>query len=84
MATETNENCRDIIEIKSHLGLPTDPYRESPLLMIHLRNGMLKMKKKDKRKKRRRNMKKKRRRATTTPSDPAALFAPKSGTVRDM
>jgi hypothetical protein len=30
MATETNENCRDIIEIKSHLGLSTDPYREVP------------------------------------------------------
>jgi hypothetical protein len=30
MATETNENRRDIIEIKSHLGLPTDPYRELP------------------------------------------------------
>jgi hypothetical protein len=30
IATETNENCRDIIEIKSHLGLPTDPYRELP------------------------------------------------------
>jgi hypothetical protein len=28
--TETNENRRDIIEIKSHLGLPTDPYRELP------------------------------------------------------
>jgi hypothetical protein len=28
MATETNENHRDIIEIKSHLGLPTDPYRD--------------------------------------------------------
>jgi hypothetical protein len=25
MATKTNENRRDIIEIKSHLGLPTDP-----------------------------------------------------------
>jgi hypothetical protein len=30
MATETNENRQDIIEIKSHLGLPTDPYRELP------------------------------------------------------
>jgi hypothetical protein len=30
MATETNENRQDIIEIKSHLGLPTDPYREVP------------------------------------------------------
>jgi hypothetical protein len=30
MATEKNENCRDIIEIKSHLGLPTNPYRELP------------------------------------------------------
>jgi hypothetical protein len=28
MATEINENRQDIIEIKSHLGLPTDPYRE--------------------------------------------------------
>jgi hypothetical protein len=30
MATETNENGRDIIEIKSHLGLPIDPYRQLP------------------------------------------------------
>jgi hypothetical protein len=30
IATETNENRRDIIGIKSHLGLPTDPYRELP------------------------------------------------------
>jgi hypothetical protein len=30
MTTETNENRRDIIEIKSRLGLPTDPYRELP------------------------------------------------------
>jgi hypothetical protein len=30
MATETNENRRDIIEIKSHLGLPTDSYSELP------------------------------------------------------
>jgi hypothetical protein len=30
IAMETNENRRDIIEIKSHLGLPTDPYRELP------------------------------------------------------
>jgi hypothetical protein len=30
IATETNENRRDIIEIKSQLGLPTDPYRELP------------------------------------------------------
>jgi hypothetical protein len=30
MATKTNENRRDIIEIKYHLGLPTDPYRELP------------------------------------------------------
>jgi hypothetical protein len=30
MATETNENRRYIIEIKSHLGLPTDPYYELP------------------------------------------------------
>jgi hypothetical protein len=30
MATKTNENHQDIIEIKSHLGLPTDPYRELP------------------------------------------------------
>jgi hypothetical protein len=29
-STETNENRRDIIEIKSHLGLPTDPYCELP------------------------------------------------------
>jgi hypothetical protein len=30
MATKTNENRWDIIEIKSHLGLPTDPYHELP------------------------------------------------------
>jgi hypothetical protein len=30
IAIETNENHWDIIEIKSHLGLPTDPYRELP------------------------------------------------------
>jgi hypothetical protein len=30
IAMETNENRRDIVEIKSHLGLPTDPYRELP------------------------------------------------------
>jgi hypothetical protein len=30
ITTETNENRWDIIEIKSHLGLPTDPYRELP------------------------------------------------------
>jgi hypothetical protein len=30
MATEMNENRQDIIEIKSHLGLPTDPYCELP------------------------------------------------------
>jgi hypothetical protein len=30
IATETNKNRQDIIEIKSHLGLPTDPYRELP------------------------------------------------------
>jgi hypothetical protein len=30
IATETNENRWDIIEIKSHLGLPTDPYHELP------------------------------------------------------
>jgi hypothetical protein len=30
IATETNENHRDIIEIKSHLDLSTDPYRELP------------------------------------------------------
>jgi hypothetical protein len=29
-ATGTNENRQDITEIKSHLGLPTDPYRELP------------------------------------------------------
>ena len=28
--TETNENHHDIIEIKSHLGLPTDTYHELP------------------------------------------------------
>jgi hypothetical protein len=28
MANEINENRRDIIEIKNHLGLPTDPYHE--------------------------------------------------------
>jgi hypothetical protein len=30
IATETNENRRDIIEIKFHLGIPTVPYRERP------------------------------------------------------
>jgi hypothetical protein len=30
IATETNEIRWDIIEIKYHLGLPTDPYRELP------------------------------------------------------
>jgi hypothetical protein len=30
IVTETNEKRRDIIEIKSHLGLPTDPYHELP------------------------------------------------------
>jgi hypothetical protein len=30
IAMETNENRRDIIEVMSHLGLPTDPYRELP------------------------------------------------------
>jgi hypothetical protein len=30
IATETNENHRNIIKIKCHLGLPTDPYRELP------------------------------------------------------
>jgi hypothetical protein len=27
---EVNENCRDIIDIKSHLGLPADTYHELP------------------------------------------------------
>jgi hypothetical protein len=72
IATETNENRRDIIEIKSHLGLPIDPYRELPSLMLHLRSGTLKMREKDKRKKRRRTMKMKKRRTTMTSSDPAA------------
>jgi hypothetical protein len=27
---EINENCHDIIKIKSHLGLPADPYHELP------------------------------------------------------
>jgi hypothetical protein len=30
IVTETNENRRDIIKIKSHLGLPTDAYHELP------------------------------------------------------
>jgi hypothetical protein len=30
MATKTNENRRNIIKIKSHLGFSTDPYRELP------------------------------------------------------
>jgi hypothetical protein len=30
MANEVNENRRDIIEIKNHLGLLTDPYHELP------------------------------------------------------
>jgi hypothetical protein len=70
MATETNENRWDIIEIKSHLGLPRTPTVSSPLLMTPLWSGMPKMKKKGKR--RRRAMKKKKRRTTTTLSDPAA------------
>jgi hypothetical protein len=70
MATETNENRRDIIEIKSHVGLPPIPTVSSPLLMTPLRSGMPKMKKKDKRS-RRRTMKK-RGTTTETPSDPAA------------
>jgi hypothetical protein len=35
---EINENRRDIIEIKSHLGLPADPYHELPEF-----DGMLRM-----------------------------------------
>ncbi|RLM75196.1 actin-like protein ARP8 [Panicum miliaceum] len=30
MTQEVNENRRDIIKIKSHLGLPYDPYHELP------------------------------------------------------
>jgi hypothetical protein len=30
MASEVNENRRDIIEIKNHPGVPTDPYHELP------------------------------------------------------
>jgi hypothetical protein len=30
VAKEVNENRRDIIKIKNHLGLPTDPYHELP------------------------------------------------------
>ncbi|RLN25697.1 actin-like protein ARP8 [Panicum miliaceum] len=30
VSQEVNENRRDIIEIKSHLGLPYDPYHELP------------------------------------------------------
>jgi hypothetical protein len=30
MTQEVNENCRDIIEIKSHLGLPAYTYHELP------------------------------------------------------
>jgi hypothetical protein len=72
MATETNENRRDIIEISLILAFLPIPIVSSPLLMILLRSGTPKMKKKDKRKERRRTMKKKRRRRTATPSDPAA------------
>jgi hypothetical protein len=32
VANEVNENRRDIIKIKNHLGLPTDPYHELPKL----------------------------------------------------
>jgi hypothetical protein len=72
MATETNQNRRDIIENKSHLVLSTDPYRELPEFDDPLRNGTPKMRKKDKRKEGRRTLKKKRRRMTTTTlSDPA-------------
>jgi hypothetical protein len=72
MATETNQNRRDIIENKSHLVLSTNPYRELPEFDDPLRNGTPKMRKKDKRKEGRRTLKKKRRRMTTTNlSDPA-------------
>jgi hypothetical protein len=30
VANEVNQNRKDIIEIKNHLGLPTDPYHELP------------------------------------------------------
>jgi len=30
MTQEVNESRRDIIEIKGHLGLPTDTYRDLP------------------------------------------------------
>jgi hypothetical protein len=45
IATETNESRRDIIKIKSHLGLPTDPYRELPEFDDPLRSGTPKMSK---------------------------------------
>jgi hypothetical protein len=69
MATETNENRRDIIEIKSHLGLPTDPYCELPTFDDPLRCGTPKMKMKGKKRERRRTTMKKKRRTTRTPSD---------------
>jgi hypothetical protein len=69
IATETNENRRDIIEIKSHLGLPTIPTASFPSLMTRLRNGTPKVPKK---KKRRREMMKNKKRRTMTLSDSAA------------
>jgi hypothetical protein len=70
IATETNENRRDIIETKSHLGFPPIPTASFPSLMTCLRSGTPKVPKK---KKKRRAMKKKKRRRMTTPSDSAAL-----------
>jgi hypothetical protein len=69
IATETNENRRYIIEIKSHLGLPTDPYRELPEFDDPFAEWDAQVPKK---KKKRRAMKKKKRRRATTPSDSAA------------
>jgi hypothetical protein len=69
IATKTNENRRDIIEIKSHLGLPNDFYCELPEFDDPSANGTPKVPKK----KKKRTMKKKKRRRTTTPSDSAAL-----------
>jgi hypothetical protein len=69
IATETNENRWDIIEIKFILAFPPIPTASFQSLMTLLRSGTPKV---PKRKKRRRAMMKKKRRNTTTLSDSAA------------
>jgi hypothetical protein len=75
MATEINENRRDIIEIKSHLGLPTDPYCEFPTFDDPFAEWDTQDEEEGKEEEED-NMKKKMRRTTTTPSDPAATTLP--------